>query len=517
MPRSLAAALCVAAAVAAEVPPEPPRVRALRGDASMPGSAAWLQATAPWTAWMRGRDLFRREYRRRDGAGEPADRVLLGDGRTPELRMGQATSCMLCHNVPFGDPGAGATILKDGPSGRSTPHLFGAGLLEALAASVSAHLLATVDRDGDGTVGPAEAAGARARAPTGDGREIDYGTFADVDGDGRPDLDEAVAWWPVDPAGRRLPGTRIDAANAVGYRFAVRAYGWGGDPPAAARASASLRAFTVGAFAVHAGLQAADGDESADSGRARDAAGLSCDDPDGDGVAAELSAGDIDLIVHYVRNQPPPAERTTMPGFAAGRAHFTAIGCADCHQPDWQPPVAVADPRFATFSVRDGDHGLRGALSVPGPTLGPIRGLYSDLRSHDLGPAFHQLRFDGSVATRFRTPPLWGVATSAPYGHDGASLDLDAVIRRHGGDAMTAAAGYVAMSNAQRGELLGFLSGLVLFPVDGVPLDADGDGAIATGERLAAPWLPLLPDLGRDLPWQRDADGDGFPDLPYAH
>ena len=516
MRRPLMAAVCAAAAVAAEIEPEPPRVRTLRGDASQPGTAAWLQAQAPWTAWMRGRELFRREYRRRDGAGEPADRVLLGDGRTPELRMGLATSCMLCHNVPFGDPGAGATIAKDGPSGRSTPHLFGAGLLEALAASVTAHLLASVDRDGDGTVAAAEALGVRALAPTGDGREIDYGAFADRDGDGRPDLDEAIAWWPVDGTGRRVAGTRIDGANVVGYRFIVRAYGWGGDPPAAARASGSLRAFTVGAFAAHAGLQAADGAESADAGRSLDAAGLSCDDPDGDGVAAELSAGDIDLIVHYVRNQPAPAERTTAPGFAAGRATFAAIGCADCHQPDWRPPVAGPDPRFARFAVSDGEDGLRGAIRPPDTVLGPVRGLYSDLRSHDLGPGFHQVRFDGSVATRFRTPPLWGVATSAPYGHDGASLDLDAVIRRHGGEAAAAAMAYAALPAGRRGEVLGFLGGLVLFPVDGVPVDADGDGAIAAGERLAAPWLPLLPDLGRDLPWQRDADGDGFPDLPYA-
>ena len=35
----------------------------------------------------------------------------------------------------------------------------------------------------------------------------------------------------------------------------------------------------------------------------------------------------------------------------------------------------------------------------------------------------------------WKTPPLWGVADSAPYFHDGGSPTLDAAIRRHEGDA----------------------------------------------------------------------------------
>ena len=51
-----------------------------------------------------------------------------------------------------------------------------------------------------------------------------------------------------------------------------------------------------------------------------------------------------------------------------------------------------------------------------------VRGIYSDFKYHDVGEAFYQMQFDGSVIRKWRTPPLWGVGTTAPYGHDGASL-----------------------------------------------------------------------------------------------
>jgi len=64
-----------------------------------------------------------------------------------------------------------------------------------------------------------------------------------------------------------------------------------------------------------------------------------------------------------------------------------------------------------------------------------IRGIYSDFKYHDVGEDFYQVQFDGSIVKKWRTAPLWGVGHTAPYGHDGASLDLDSVIRRHGGEA----------------------------------------------------------------------------------
>jgi CxxC motif-containing protein (DUF1111 family) len=98
-----------------------------------------------------------------------------------------------------------------------------------------------------------------------------------------------------------------------------------------------------------------------------------------------------------------------------------------------------------------------------------IEGIYSDLRYHDLGDRFREYAWIGdrlAVRTKFKTPPLWGVSNTAPYGNDGLSLSLDAVIKRHGGEADVSARSYEAASEADRNALLRFLEGLTLFSIN---------------------------------------------------
>lgn len=66
--------------------------------------------------------------------------------------------------------------------------------------------------------------------------------------------------------------------------------------------------------------------------------------------------------------------------------------------------------------------------------------LLSDLRLHDMGPCLADIAPQATdVATiavppqQFLTRPLWGVADSWPYLHDGRALDLAQAIRFHGG------------------------------------------------------------------------------------
>ena len=64
------------------------------------------------------------------------------------------------------------------------------------------------------------------------------------------------------------------------------------------------------------------------------------------------------------------------------------------------------------------------------------------------------------------TEPLWGVATTAPYGHDGRSTDLEEVILRHGGEAQAARDAFAALAR-DAAELRARLPDtLVLFPPD---------------------------------------------------
>ena len=64
------------------------------------------------------------------------------------------------------------------------------------------------------------------------------------------------------------------------------------------------------------------------------------------------------------------------------------------------------------------------------------------------------------------TEPLWGVGTNGPYGHDGRSINLKEVILRHGGEAAASSDAFRGLSRNQQGDILAFLSSLVLFPPD---------------------------------------------------
>ncbi len=64
----------------------------------------------------------------------------------------------------------------------------------------------------------------------------------------------------------------------------------------------------------------------------------------------------------------------------------------------------------------------------------------------------------------FQTTELWGIASTAPYGHRGDFTMLDEIIRAHGGDARVARDAYVSASDADRDALIAFLKTLVIEP-----------------------------------------------------
>ena len=526
--------------------------------------------------------MFLRDCSAADGANGVAGRVAgpaLDGGATRLMGRDHTNSCAMCHNVPWRDGGAGATIAKNSGAGRNTPHVFGAGLVEMLGAELRLRLLALADTNRDGWMSVAEADGRRALLQDPEG-VFDAGRFDDADGDGRPDLNPVCAIWYVDAQGERIAwATSLREPGVAGYSFEVQVFGFGQRARISEGGIAStLRAFSANAFDVHAGLTPCDPVLNAeprrdglagvspagaqqfatgvtrDRGQRRDTAGRSLDDPDRDGVCEEITAGDLDLIECYQLNHPRPAERP----HPDGRAVFDAVGCASCHRPDWRLEAArdstdytqrrAGDRRFFDFAVgyRDGEPVGRVRRVARGAAV-EVRGLYSDLLHHDLGPAFHELQYDGSRITSFRTAPLWGVGSTAPYGHDGASLDLDHVVRRHGGEAAAAAAAYAALPDADREALLAFLCGLVLYATDTLACDVDGDGVIAehfvvagvdTGrERFNPEWLFRVPGriegmvttvsgerlrsdalanlreaYGCDLPLLSDRDRDGWPD-----
>lgn len=578
-----------------------PRVRVLHSrDARRPGSSAYLLFVDPWLGYQRGRELFLREFTAADGVfGESGRHAgpVLDDGATRMQTAGHVSSCGMCHNTPYLDAGFGPIIAKNGGSGRRTPHLFGAGLLEMLGWQLRQQFLGLADRDRDGWIRTEESRGVRAVVHSLGGRRgsrpVDFGRFGDRDGDGRPDLDPILHVYYLDAAGRRIPWARsLDVPGVAGYSFEFQVFGFGqrGRAPAAG----TLRTFAAQAWDVHSGLQACDGDSlrepredglagvtlagaqlyasgaSRDRGQRMGPGGVSLDDPDRDGVVEEISAGDLDLAEWYMLNHPAPAQAERTPAVRRGEQAFHRIGCGSCHVPDWRlEPAAphhpdparrfAGDRRFFELQVQPGPDGhLHGAVRLLADRrdgrwrrrLGAARvaGLYSDLRTHDLGPENHQLQFDGSRIRRFRTTPLWGTGSASAWMHDGRALSLDEAIARHGGEAAASRRRYRALAAGSREDLKAFLRSLVLYSTRDLPTDVNGDGRIDahfhvagrdTGRESFNPeWLFRIPgaiegpavgaDGGRitsfaltnlrqayglDLPYLRDRNRDGFPDI----
>ena len=95
-----------------------------------------------------------------------------------------------------------------------------------------------------------------------------------------------------------------------------------------------------------------------------------------------------------------------------------------------------------------------------------VRNIFTDFKRHDLGTNFHERNYEGTISTLFITEPLWGVGTTAPYGHDGRSDTLEDVILRHGGEAATSATAFAALTPTAKSFVIDFLQSLVLFPPD---------------------------------------------------
>lgn len=110
-----------------------------------------------------------------------------------------------------------------------------------------------------------------------------------------------------------------------------------------------------------------------------------------------------------------------------------------------------------------------------------MRDIYTDFKRHDVGPAFYERNYDGTMRTTFMTLPLWGVGTSAPYGHDGRSVNLTEVILRHGGEAQQARDAFAAMDASGRSAVVAFLGSLILFPPDDTASNLDPGDRSAVG------------------------------------
>jgi CxxC motif-containing protein (DUF1111 family) len=135
-----------------------------------------------------------------------------------------------------------------------------------------------------------------------------------------------------------------------------------------------------------------------------------------------------------------------------------------------------ADPKLRT-EVENGKKlfNQTGCANCHTPSLGSVSRIYSDLLLHRMGqdleargssyggsppPPAERSTEEGPLPDEWRTAPLWGVADSGPYLHDGRAATLEDAILMHGGQGAAAAARFERLSPAQRDQLIGFLKTL---------------------------------------------------------
>jgi hypothetical protein len=450
------------------------QIGAGRGDLNTPNSSAFIIGRDPFRSIRRGRQLFQRKFTRAEGHG-PVTGDGHGDSNTNLIiGAGLADSCAACHGRPRGSAGFGGDVATR-PDTRDAPHLFGLGLKEMLADEITTDLRA-IRRQALQQAQQCRCTVTRRLHSQG----INYGTLS------------ANANGTVDT-------TQVEGVDAD---LRVRPFFMHGG-------TISIREFVIGALNAEMGLDAVDPElaAAAAGGRFITPSGMALDgaldkletppashaseDPDGDGVLNEIPTSLVDHFEFYLLNYFKPGTGQQNQMTEMGTRLFRQAGCAQCHVPDlvirndrrvadvetrydtvrgiFNSLYATATPLFRT--VNDGSG--QPALKLPAGQPFVVRNIFTDFKRHDLGPNFYERNYDGTLQREFLTTPLWGVGSTAPYGHDGRSIDLHAVIMRHGGEAQAARNGYARLSPGQQLALLEFLRSLILYPPDDTASNLD--------------------------------------------
>lgn len=401
-----------------------------------------------------GLKIFSTPFNRHDGYGDgpmdPANPVdpggrptLQGNGTFLRVNGLDAQTCMECHavgsfaTVPFtfavGGVGASNSNVLFKPrnidvddeasagiagfDGRyiNPPFLFGSGGIELLANEMTAdlQLMRRLAFNSPGTVIELETHG------------VSFGQLR---------YDAQTASFDT------------SAVEGIEHDLVVRPFGRKGE-------FATVRGFDLDAMNFHFGMQPAE----------LVGAGV---DGDQDGVVDEVLAGEISALHIFNTNLERPRVRGWNMMARAGFDLFSSIGCAECHIPRLETrsselvyrfPEVENQPQLNEFmrvDLADSPAGFSrtpaGGLRVP---------LFSDLKRHDMGPGLAE-SFGSELDSQFITARLWGVADTAPYLHDGRATTLTDAIVAHGGEAEAAKEAFVALSEAERVQVITFLKRL---------------------------------------------------------
>ena len=412
-----------------------------------------------------GDTLFNGKFVKEDGVGRPdaTGAIVPTKVRRPSAQVFQrlagldANSCASCHNDPV-PGGAGAftvnVFVSEGfesadfasldpqfSNERNTNALQGSGLIELLAREMTAELrslrsqaITTARQNGNTVTIDLETKG----VPFGQLTAFSDGS---LDVSGIEGIDDDLTLRPFSQKG----------------------------------VFASLRQFTVNALNAHHGIQASERFGARWTGTS---------DFDKDGIENELSVGQVSALVAWQAALPPPTRKTDLPpvwteAAMAGEQTFLQIGCAECHR----PTLPLESLKFQDPGPYEGAGTLRQdetdvsivldletlewADSLPRDAQGRVLvPLFGDLKRHRIADAARDTLGNELLSQRFvardefLTAELWGIGSTAPYGHRGDLTTLHEVIDAHGGAATEARKAYTALSEKDRQSVIAFLRSL---------------------------------------------------------
>jgi cytochrome c peroxidase len=415
-----------------------------------------------------GETLFIARFTREEGAGRPkATQAIIPTKRkrVSEFTFSRtagldAAACAGCHNEPkvggAGDFTANVFVSEGFVNAdfdsldpqfsneRNTNHLFGAGLIELLAREMTSALHALRNQALQSARSSKQPVKAELLT-----KGVSYG-FITAQPDGVLDLSE-------------IKGIDTD--------LIIRPFSQKG-------VFASLRQFTINAMNQHHGMEAVERFGKRWTGE---------EDFDEDSIKDELTAADISALVAWQASLPPPIQKPVedtrwQQAASAGEQLFQKIQCASCHIPALPlQNLSFTDPGLwdTAGTLRQGennqaqstyDFGLEAwakglKKNDKGEFLVP---LFGDLKRHVIADAQVAILGNELLSQRFverdqfMTAELWGIASTAPYGHRGDQLTLNEIIRAHGGEGRAARDAYLGLTEDERSQVIAFLKTLVI-------------------------------------------------------
>ncbi|MEW5849733.1 MAG: di-heme oxidoredictase family protein [Myxococcota bacterium] len=409
---------------------------------------------------------FRPEQGLGNGLGGRTD-VRAGRGPAPNLRRvhegefggPDSHSCSSCHSKG-GLDGAGtqtqnAFFRSDGSSTlaadeRNPPLVMGLGPIQALAREMSQDLLDQASSSLDEAAATSIPVAAQLST-----KGVSFGSLV-AHPDGTLD---------------------VSGLEGVDPDMVVKPFGWKGH-------QGSLRRMIEESFRIHMGVlsmweqrQVYEGQRNpADYGNS-----ASIFDVDEDGTLVEIEDGMLTTMEAYLSQLSvpvirPPQDPILLEYFGRGRLLFEDVQCHRCHVPALELENSVVELR-ADLTPASPVWEINVATDGETPKISPILGsqshrveLFSDLKRHNMGAELATPVWQGNIPPSvFLTRPLWGLAETAPYLHDGRAPTVHDAIMAHGGESAEAREHYSDLGVDDQKALQVFLLSLSRAPALGVP------------------------------------------------